>query len=128
MALYGQGNQRLWEALIKLYANTIMQENKYNGGSYHIFSLIGFIIRQKYRGALETEEFEGQLSKFVDEYKNFCRNYVRYESLPLHKYTDIPQLYEEAKHQWRNALNHKDDKTVDIIKEIETLYIDQQKN
>ena len=59
MALYGQGNQRLWEALIKLYVNTILQENKYNGGSYHIFSLIGFIIRQKYRGALETEEFEG---------------------------------------------------------------------
>lgn len=45
LALYGQGSQRLWEALIKRYEGELMQENKYNAGSYHIFSLIGFIIR-----------------------------------------------------------------------------------
>ena len=48
LALYGQGDEQLWKALINIYKNNLIEENKFNSGSYHIFSLIGFMMKQNY--------------------------------------------------------------------------------
>ena len=45
LAVHGVGNRSLWNNLMQVYEDRIMRDYRFSGGSYHIFSLIGFIIR-----------------------------------------------------------------------------------
>ena len=73
LALYGQGDERLWDALIGMYKDKLIEENRYNSGSYHIFSLIGFMMRQNYTKEEQSQEFDERINSFIVEYKNFCK-------------------------------------------------------
>ena len=48
LAVHGVGNRNLWSHLMQVYETRIMRDHRFSGGSYHIFSLIGFIIRHSY--------------------------------------------------------------------------------
>jgi hypothetical protein len=45
LAVHGVGNRKLWNNLMQVYEGRIMRDHRFSGGSYHIFSLIGFVIR-----------------------------------------------------------------------------------
>jgi hypothetical protein len=45
LAVHGVGTRNLWNHLMQVYEARIMRDHRFNGGSYHIFSLIGFITR-----------------------------------------------------------------------------------
>jgi hypothetical protein len=90
-----------------VYQQKIMRDHRHNSGSYHVFSLIGFMLRANYsrwEGAELTEievqrtkEFEDRIEKFVGRYKEFCKKYVKHDSVTLYKYQDIPQIYQDAR-------------------------------
>jgi hypothetical protein len=45
LAVHGVGTRNLWNHLMQVYEARIMRDHRFNGGSYHIFSLIGFMTR-----------------------------------------------------------------------------------
>jgi len=49
LAVHGTGSNSLWRSLFKVYDESISKEGSpLIQGTYHIFSLIGFLIRDSY--------------------------------------------------------------------------------
>jgi hypothetical protein len=80
LALHGRGSEALWLKLIERYEDSIMKA-RFQSGPYHIFSLIGFMMRNNYHVINSEEEkpeetalrvkFEERLTVFVQKYKEF---------------------------------------------------------
>jgi hypothetical protein len=46
LALHGAGSQKLWRILMQIYEKRFMKASR--NDSYHIFSLIGFMMRDSF--------------------------------------------------------------------------------
>ena len=117
-----------------VYETTLMP-GRFKYGTYHIFSLIGFLMRATYtrtagskqEDVAETEQFERALAAFLEKYKQFNKRYNRLEGVPMYKYQDIPAIYEAARTKWRSdqdLFKHKDH--IDVIEEVERLFAHQK--
>ena len=58
LAVHGVGTRNLWDHLMQVYEARIMRDHRFNGGSFHIFSLIGFMTRSQY---IRVEPERGQM-------------------------------------------------------------------
>ena len=128
LAVHGVGTRKLWNHLMQVYEARIMRDHRFNGGSFHIFSLIGFMTRSQYirvepeRELLDSQEsveFEERLGGFIGRYKEFAKKYIKPESLTLSKYEDVQEIYVGARVEWRrDATIFKHKEMIDIIKEL----------
>ena len=97
LAVHGIGSRKLWDSIIEIYDQKVMLDHKHNSGSYHVFSLIGFMLKTNYKRyeqavtddseeAQKCAAFEERLMEFIQKYKEFSKKYIKAESLTLHKY------------------------------------------
>lgn len=125
LALHGLGSNEFWRMLFRVYEDRLMQ-GPFKQGAYHIFSLIGFLIRSTYtinQSHHDTEQFEKELQAFIEKYKKYNKRHNRLESVPMHKYQGIPKLYEEARIPWRNDPNRfKHKEYVNVINEVTKVF------
>jgi hypothetical protein len=66
-----------------------------------------------------TIKFECELEEFIKEYKEYNRKNNKMGNVQMHKYEDVPKIFEEARTKWRSNMDiyrHKDH--IDILREI----------
>ncbi len=72
----------------------------------------------------DNKIFEETLTSFIHEYKEFCKKYIKPESLAIYKYQDMPKLYDEAREKWRNDSTRfvHQQTSVDVYKELQEIF------